>query len=299
MFDIDLDGNVVRGLSHTPAQSVSKISGGRLVTLSDGTVRLVDPARRREDVIWQIPTTVSCTGDGEPHTYSVYPRSGAGATDQRVVLNLVDMDYDGMIDMFAIKCLDRDTIYISDLAPGCMVPGASREPAPCLDPPSDHEPPAPHTVDPLTATAAFPYVIEDDRLAHYTAGVRDVVGDPLFGSDDIPMHLASVSPSNRWALYTGPEFTASSLYNLYLLLDRETGKLYPVSSRIEQWPAPLTDVELHQQNDPEAGRTIPAWVNYIEHVEWIPTASDDVLRVGSRLIHAGTRVVNLGGEPAR
>jgi hypothetical protein len=299
VFEVDLDGNTIRRLGHTPAQSVSKISGGRLVTLSDDTVRIVDPARGREDVIGQIPTTVSCVRGGESSTYSVWPRGGvAGATDQRVVLNLVDMDYDGMVDMFATMCLDRGTIYVSDSDSGCMVPGASREPAPCLEPPSDHEPPATHDVAPLVATTIFPYVIEDDRVAHYSAGVRDAVSEPLFGSDDIQMHLASVSPSNRWALLIGPEFTASSLYNLYLLLDRVTGKLYPVSSRIEKWPAPLTDAVLHQTIDPEAGRTPDAWVNYIEQVTWIPAANDDVLRVGSRLIHAGTRVVNLGGEPA-
>jgi len=302
IVEVDLDGHVVRRFGHARADWVGKLSGGRFVTLSDGTVRLVDPASGREDVVGTVPTTVTCVRSGESQSYGLHPQgdSAVSATDQRLEVLLADYDYDASIEVSVTMCLDHGAVYVANLDPACELSGVHREPPPCVETSAAAEPSegsAPREVPPLVATARYPYVLADNRIVHDAGGVRDGAGVTLFGGAEPPMRVASVSPSGRWALLTGPEFTASSFYYLYLLLDRTTGALYPVQTRTAQWPAPLTDAVLRERLDPEAGKTPDAWVSYTETIGWVTGANADVLRVGSLLIHAGTHVVDLGGTP--
>jgi len=324
VVELDVEGKVVRRFGRQPATLVRRLPGARevFVTFHEGILRLVDPAAAVEKKLATVPRELQCqrgadaegegedgAGDGEggqPTPTSLFPPfedsfqvspDGAAAT-----FELADAEFDMRYDVSLTVCLDTGKVYLGDaLEAGCSMKGITKGKPPCLKHTKAAAAPGPPAA-PVSSTApanrgTFPFDVEDGSLVEAKDGAKVRHGDPLFRlADGQRITEASLSPSGRWALLAGPEFQSHSNYTLYLLLDRQTGKLYSVMT--DKWPKALDEKALHAEVAPGTGKGPEGWIPYSLKIEWIAGAPADVLRVGGSLLHPGAgRIVVLGGEP--
>lgn len=298
IVEVDAGGSVVRTLARQPASSLAWRPGGGLVAEHDGLLRVLDVDGRVLRTI-SLPVTVTCAGQGGQR---LFPQFGISVdpTGRSAAMTLAEASYDAENNVDVRVCLDTGSVHVDpgSLRGGCRVGGdvsLIAWPPPCapsIKPVVDADDGETHTIsDP--AAARFAFHVVDGWVVRRDGAREERVAGPLLGAPD-SVRVISISPSGRWALVAGPEFTSSSLYTYDLLVDRRTGDAWPLPTAASAtWPAPLTRAELVA----EPGHERPGgWLSYTETTRWYD-ADGDLLRAGSLLIRPGVRSFDLGGTP--
>lgn len=134
--------------------------------------------------------------------------------------------------------------------------------------------------------AAKPFDITDGALVDHGK-----VGAKLSPAD---YHEDSISPSGKWAVIGGNMSEGDYIHRDLFLLDRDSGKLYPLPETTATWPAPLAAADLAKLGDwsekttGAVGETAIVWLG-----------NGDTLNIDHALIVPGSRIVQLAGALAR
>ena len=292
IVEVDSEGALVRTIAKIPGTYLARGPRALLVAVDDGVLRVVEGTGVIRRSV-QLPAKVTCTGE---RSQSLFPQGGIGVSDDGRMASMIlaEMDYDAAINLSVSVCLDTGTVHVdpSSLRGECRIEGdvsLISWPAPCEPPPAPSHSPA---ADGLAATASFPFQLDDGWIVRRDrAGAQRIVG-PLFGTDQ-GVRVRSISPSGRWAVVYGPEFTASSFYNYVGLLDRTTGDVWPLPTDASK---PLPSRLPMDQLRAEPGHDRPGgWFSYTDSTHWYD-ADGDLLRAGSLLIRPGVRAIDLGGN---
>jgi hypothetical protein len=281
---IDGSGKVTRRLSKTPTSHPRWTADHKaLVFLAEsGELRRLELASRKESVIGKLPATLAPC---------------AGKTIDRTALSIQadeDFGFENGGGAICIRLQDRNInmadVIVSfrvELATGKVTP--TIEMSECSHEPGDM-PQGCHGELPEHAArqkeSAKPFAISDGVLTHGKS--RRKLGRP---SD---YHEEQVSPSGKWSIVGGNLSNGDYIERDLFLLDRDTGKLYPLPRSARTWPRPIPERDLGKLQR-WSGRTV--MVVGETTILWL--GKEDSVAIGQLLVVPGASIAHFDGDLAR
>ena len=280
---IDSDGKVLKQLSTTPTSHPRWTADHRaLVFLSErGELRRLELATGKETVIARLPAKLTpCEGQ----------------TIERTELRIQsdeDFAFNKRGDEICIRLQDRN-INMADIVVAFRVELATGKVEPTIEMSRcEHEagsmPQGCHgdlPDGPSPPREARPYEISDGVLVHGAS--RKKLGRAR------DYHEEEISPSGKWAVVGGNLSNGDYIERDVFLLDRDTGKLYPLPESARKWPAPISTRQLGKLQA-WSGKTIMAVGE--TRILWL--GQGDRLVIGQALIVPGVRISHFEGDLAR
>jgi len=276
------DGTV---LVINPDRSDDLLAGGRLdrVTLADG----------KRSLVARLPP-FACAGSQQPRALKI--QDGADfVVDQGshlACMDLMDRDLNRAAVVLKLRIDLRSGAIKRWLEAGHDFPCAPAPGVATGKPPGEAvcSLPAPEEAP---ATPAFPFSLEE--------------GEILRTGGEVPRRVlqldgyveAQRSPSGRWAVLEGDmDAAGDSRHRRLLLLDRSSGRVFPISDRAGAWPAPLRGTG---KKPARLQIPITATIRVVAEtdVRWLGPADDELLVVGDRIVRPGGSSFSVAGELAR
>lgn len=313
---LDREGRPLRTVTKTPASWPRYLPGRKeILFLHEGKdaslqLRRIELASGREELFARLPTFRSGQFYSRPDSDSaqrVERLSVRSVGDfqlgpQAACLHMRDRNHN-MASVDADLRVDLATRSVQVLRLGCVgsecrpeIPYIGYLSAPC--PTGGSEVGAV-----LRQMKEPPYFVRNERLQLRMPNGKDKTLALLQdGSDWGWMQLGITTRSLRWTTLQGNIDNGSdSLLRQVLLLDRQTGKIYPIPSSVnpsrgqsQPWPAALTKAKLAQVGD----RTKLSTLEVGEDSTFTALGAEEKLIVENLLLIPGRAVVYLGGDIA-
>ncbi len=235
IVEIGADGTIGRKLVATEDASSPRYLPGRkgIVYLAGADVHVLSLDTGKDEKIATMPTQAKCHADSEEDiTLAVQDRDDvrldADGTHLCVLLqdrnvNMMSFARSVRVDLKSHKVEDRWTAWDSN----CDEKATGE----VLDCPQREAPAAPKK------DASFPYRYEEHKLI-------GPEGKNLGGIGDFVLDTAPPSPSGRWVILAGNLEEGDYIHMNLLLLDRQTGEVFPLGGESGKWPKPLKKKEL-------------------------------------------------------
>lgn len=288
--EVGPDGKLLRTLSRRPAQHPRLTTDRRRVLYlppSHAALRAISLDTGEDVVVAKLPSRFrSCktTDDPEGREYPIQNLDvqedsdfSVDAAGKGACLSLKDRN---------VNMLNLDVGLYVDLATG-KVSHRIEFPSECTGKREIPSCARPAAAAPSAPAAAFPYDLDKGRLVRREPdGKRTKL--VKIGAGDF--EAEPPSPSGRWAVLLGNRDEGDYIHFDALLLDRQTGKIFPLRS------GPAKALSNGQLTGKDAASLGTAGVVGETTRRWLP--GRDLLLLDSLLMIPGEKGVNLGGEVA-
>ena len=295
LAQIGADGKVIKVLSKTPTSYPrwTPDHTALLFVSTAGELRRVELATGTETVIAKLPASITAcpkvtidrsTLHLQQAIDFIVDKAGTSACIQLSDRNIQMVNTSVMwtVDLASGKVQQK--ILVSDcpkkgneaVAWECL--SADLAAAKAADPGPKPPPPPP---------VAKPFGISDHQLVSHGKAISELGTQHDFGEE-------TISPSGKWALLGGNLAQGDYIHRELLLLDRDTGKIYPLPRDAGPWQPAIPAADLPRL-DTWSDKTATAVGE--STVEWLGDA--DLLLVDHLLVTPGTGAVRLDGDVAR
>jgi hypothetical protein len=287
--EVRADGTVARVLSKTAAMRPRWAPDRRSIYFltRGGLIRAITVANGAERTIATLPKSFTiCQGapDYQPgHKFPISQLSPQedddfviDASGDAACLDLKDRNVNMVnVDVALYVDFRNGRVQQQMTMPECGAPKIAE----CTSPLASPEP----TPKPA------PFDLDDKGRLVRRDGKKKIVVVSAIGSGDFAPGL--VSPSGQWMTITGNEETGDYIHRQLFLLDRMSGKIWPVRKDVKQ---PLTAAQIL---DPQREQIDTVDVVGESPIRWL--ANPELLLVDSLLVTPGKTAVELPGDIAR